>query len=163
MEKPSDASKARTGQLRRVVLSDQEIEAARTTLRVLAGPPEESRPEPADDWETKIEKARRMLAFRQRRMEILDLRAEAPFAILLALYANEPWEPAITLTRLTLLSSVGMSSTLRWLEGLLAEKLVERGDDPDDLRKTILRLTSKGRGKMDELFDESVQSPPLTS
>lgn len=154
MKKGGEASKAGSGRLHQLALSDREIEAARTLLRLLAG----DAPQALAGREARVENGQRMLAFRQRRMEILNLRAEPPFAILLALYANEPWEPAIPLTRLTLLASVGMSSTLRWLEVLFAEGLIERGDDPDDLRKTMLRLTSKARAKMDKLFGERLES-----
>jgi len=39
-----------------------------------------------------------MLAFRQRRIEQLGLQAEPPFALLVALYVNEHWEPYLGLT-----------------------------------------------------------------
>ena len=95
-----------------------------------------------------------MLAFRQRRIEQLGLQAEPPFALLVALYVNEQWEPYLTSTRLTQLAWVGMSSTLRWIDKLLAEGLIEHSDDPEDLRKIKVSLSALGRAKLDALFQD---------
>lgn len=95
-----------------------------------------------------------MLAFRQRRIDQLGLTAEPPFALLVALYVNEQWEPYLTSTRLTQLAWVGMSSTLRWIEKLLADGLIEQSNDPEDLRKVKVSLTALGRAKLDVLFQD---------
>ena len=90
---------------------------------------------------------------RERRLHLFDFSAEAPFLLLLALYANEEWEPVITLTRLTQLAWLSLSTSIRWLDQLVEQGLIERGDDAGDGRKTLLSLTSKARTRLDELFE----------
>lgn len=101
-----------------------------------------------------LQQAQAALALRQRRLELFGdaLSAEAPFAMLLALYVNEDREPVLTLTRLTQLSWVNPSTAIRWLEVLVDDGWIDRATDPDDLRKVRLSMSTKARQKLDELF-----------
>ena len=158
MPKPIRPASQRSA-LRRLFVSEDDVAAARRILEVLSseaaqvaqkddhGPTQDDQSASAG-----IQRARQVLAFRQRRIEQLGLHAEPPFALLVALYTNEQWEPYLTSTRLTQLAWVGMSSTLRWIDKLLAEGLIERSDNPEDLRKIKVSLSPLGRAKLDALF-----------
>jgi DNA-binding MarR family transcriptional regulator len=159
--KPIRPGYQRSSPLRRIFVSEDDVAAARKVLEVLTSEatpqPHEGNQTPTTDGPSRsvgTQKARQMLAFRQRRIEQLGLQAEPPFALLVALYVNEHWEPYLTSTRLTQLAWVGMSSTLRWIDKLLAEGLIEHSDDPEDLRKIKVSLSALGRAKLDALFQD---------
>jgi hypothetical protein len=150
----------RSAPLRRVRLSDDDIQAARKVLETLAnaeipaaGHGRRSG-DPAQFQAEAVRQAREAAALRERRMEVFNFSAEPPFVILLALYANEEWEPVVNLTRLTQLVSISYSTSCRWLDVLVDEGLINRDDDADDGRKTLLALSPLGREKLNAVFGE---------
>lgn len=55
-------------------------------------------------------------------------------------------------------SSSPPTTVLRWIGVLESEGLIERQRDPNDRRRTILRLTALGLGKMEETLDAATAS-----
>jgi len=148
--------------LHRVFVSDDDAAAACKVLQLLAAA--RQRAGPADDRQERAvgsderslmrDRAHEALVLRERRMEALSFSAEVPFILMVALYVHEEQEPAITQTRLCQLAWVGNSTTLRWLETLVSEGLIDRTADPADGRKVLLSLSPKGRSSLDGLFAE---------
>lgn len=133
---------------RRVLLAESDVEAARRLLGLLAGCAHSER-----DRQERLQQAQAELDFRYRRAEVMGrFAAEAPFALLLALYTTEHREGSMTVTRLTEVALLKHSTTLRWLDELVPEGWVERGSDREDARKVLLCLTSKARDVLDKLF-----------
>jgi len=70
--------------------------------------------------------------------------------------AGAPYELNPTdLTRATMLSSGG---TTKRLDRLAEAGLVERRDDPDDRRGTLVRLTRRGKGVIDRAVETHLQN-----
>ena len=146
--------------LRQVFVSEEAAAAACKVLHMLAagrtGPESADEPqEPAGgsaDRTQMRKRAREAIALRERRFEAFPFSAEAPFVMLVALYINEEWEPAVTQTRLCQLAWLSNSTALRWLETLTFEGLVKRTTDPVDGRKVLLSLSPEARAKLDDLF-----------
>ena len=143
-----------------MVVSDDDIAAAKKLLEKLVnassavpGDVQEAPIGSPADRREMLARARAVCEVRERRLHLFDFSAEAPFLLLLALYANEEWEPVITLTRLTQLAWLSLSTSIRWLDQLVEQGLIERGDDAGDGRKTLLSLTTKARTRLDELFE----------
>lgn len=149
--------------LRRLIASEEDIAAARKILELIAGrggrvDSEISAETTISDSRDRAElvyKAREICSFRERRLHAFSFTATPPFVLLLTLYANEEWEPAMMLTRLNQLSWITMSTALRWLDLLVDEGWVERREDSEDARKTLLSLTPKARAKLDDLLTDS--------
>lgn len=108
----------------------------------------------SSDYEQPLERAQVALALRKRRIEVLGQRysSEPPFAMLVALYVTEAREPALMITRLGTFAGLGISSTLRWLNALLEDDLVERSESPDDRRIVYIKLSAKGRDALEQIF-----------
>ena len=159
MRKPVRPAQERSSPLRRLVVAEADIAAAQRLLEVVvkAASPGSGAPfkdplsGPVDRGDM-IRRARTACELRERRLHSFTFHAEAPFALLLVLYANEEWEPIVTLTRLTHLAWMSVSTCIRWLEVLETQGLINRKDDAEDKRKTLVSLSAKGRGSLDELF-----------
>jgi len=152
--KIKDDAPQRAVKLRRIVVEDSDIAAAQRLLSAIAETGDVSSESERGDRRASIDQARVALALRQRRMRIFEgsLSADPPFALMLALYANEDQEPDVTLTRLTELAWVNSTTATRWLDSLVSQGLVERRADSGDRRRTLLSLSLKARKRMDELF-----------
>jgi hypothetical protein len=168
MAKRTDPSARRRLPLQRVIVSEEDVAAARKVLQALAGGGEpvdgrsdhQSLAGRAPDRTELVRRAREACAFRERRLRVFSFSAEPPFVLLLALYANEEWEPTMTLTRLIGVAWLTMSTTLRWLDVLVSEDWVQRRNDPDDARKTLLSLSDAGRALLDTFFSEEPSRAP---
>jgi DNA-binding MarR family transcriptional regulator len=155
------ASTERSSPLRRFFVSDDDVEAARKLLGILTetaplgpGEPPGGKSGELPDRNARVQNAQEWSRLRQRRIQELGMPAETPFAVLIALYTNEEWEPVVTLTRLTQLAWLSMSTMLRSLDVLFGHGWIVQQDDPNDLRKSLLSLTPKGRAMLDALFGE---------
>ena len=151
MRKPVRPAQERSSPLRRLVVAEADIAAAQRLLEVVvkAASPGSGAPfkdplsGPVDRGDM-IRRARTACELRERRLHSFTFHAEAPFALLLVLYANEEWEPIVTLTRLTHLAWMSVSTCIRWLEVLETQGLINRKDDAEDKRKTLVSLSAKG-------------------
>jgi DNA-binding MarR family transcriptional regulator len=72
---------------------------------------------------------------------------EPAFDILLALYIEDGAEP-VSISLLVEATGTAMTTTLRWVEALERERLVEREVQPSDCRTHMVRLSELGRSKM---------------
>ena len=146
----------RTADVRRLLVAEEDVAAARRLLSVLApsgadhGEEQERRP----DAQEVRQRAHIELALRQRRMQIFEesLATEVAFALLLALYVAEGHEPIANMTRLSKLAAVQLTTTQRWVGFLIQKGLIKRAKPGKDRRKAVLSLTAEARSKLDELF-----------
>ena len=99
-------------------------------------------------------KFRRM---RQARANYLppEMFGEPAFDILLALYIEGDAQP-VRITTLVEAAGTPMTTTLRWVEALERERLVEREVEPSDRRTHMVRLSEHGRAKMNVYLSEVV-------
>ena len=147
---------------RHIFVSEEDVNAGQTTLKILAGgngPSQSGNAPPqftggARHRNQMLQRAREMFALRERRLQAFSFSAEAPFILLLALYANEEWEPSVTLTRLNQLARLPPATGFRWLEVLVEQGWVQRNDDASDGRKILVSLSAVARAKLDELLGD---------
>lgn len=139
---------------RRILMTEQDAESARRLLSLLA--PADSGKASTTSRGERVQHAQAQLDLRYRRFKVLGkpFAAEAPFAMLLALYASEAREPQLTLSRLTELARITHPTAYRWVELLENAGWIDRADDPEDARKVLLRLRPAARNALDELFGE---------
>lgn len=135
-------------------LSDEDVGAAVRLLALLARG--EGFDVPAGQplvAPTLEERARHALALRQRRIALLGdmFSTEAPFAMLLALYAGRTRAAPHTVTELNEATRLPPSTALRWLGPLVSGGWVTRTRG-SDARRSELRLTKKAGKALDELF-----------
>lgn len=133
-----------------VLLLEEDREAARRLLALLS----DSNGPRTGDRAQALARAKAALLLRHRRSEILGprLSSEAPYSILLALYATDGAETGVTVTRLTQIATLRFSTALRWLEPLVAKGWIIREDDKDDGRRARVFLSDKSRDALDRLF-----------
>jgi DNA-binding MarR family transcriptional regulator len=129
------------------------VAAARRLLAALGGEGEQSETAGVDSARA-LERGQLWLSLSQRRVAVLDrsFSAEAPFMMLLALYATEKREPSVTVTNLTQLAGTTPSTTLRWIEPLMDGGWITRSSVAEDRRKALISLTEKARRGLEELF-----------
>jgi len=86
--------------VRRIHVSEMDRAAAQRLLSAIAQTGEEDVASTASARREALEEARLALSVRQRRLRMFDggLSADAPFTLMLALYANEEYEPQVTLS-----------------------------------------------------------------
>lgn len=141
-------------------LTEDDIVAAQRILTALQDNPEggsatcaasEARPAARSKL---LERGRISLSLRQWRIAKLGpmFSAEPPFVLLVALYATEATDPLPTITKLTRLAWLTQSTALRWIEPLAREGWISRTVVAPDKRKAQIRLTSKARKTLDEIF-----------
>jgi DNA-binding MarR family transcriptional regulator len=141
--------------LRPILVTDEDVAAARRLLALVAD--ESSGGGPPRDRRQLVEDARWVHGLRQRRLAIFgeSFIAEPPFAILLGLYANEPEEGQVTVTRLAQLAWTSPTSTLRWLEELVRDGWLVRLSGESRHRGAKIMLSAKARSALDRLFSWS--------
>jgi DNA-binding MarR family transcriptional regulator len=90
---------------------------------------------------------------RSLRRKIIDenIFSEPAWEILLALYVADN-QRRLNTTRVTELSGIAMTTTLRWLEFLGQAQLIHRRESTQDQRIVFVELSSRGRRLMDEYF-----------
>jgi DNA-binding MarR family transcriptional regulator len=83
-----------------------------------------------------------------------ELFADPAWDMLLELYAATLTQRKLTISRLAERSHVPMTTSLRWINTLEREGLIERGNDRLDARRVFIILTPKGEQAMSTFFDE---------
>ena len=95
-----------------------------------------------------------MLANRLREDFIVDVTfSDPPWDILMELHSAEARGDKVKLTSLSATARVPPSTSSRWVRVLTERGLVVSERDPDDKRRTNLRLSDKGRELMRAYFD----------
>jgi|SRR5690349_21357802 len=147
------ANKGTLEESRWVLLTRPDVEAAGRLMSLLALETPGDTPAIATRRE-RVQRARAELKLRDQRLKVMgkELAAEAPFAILLALYATEERVAELTITEVIKLAFITHTTAIRWLERLERKAWIERRADPNDTRKVLLRLSPAGRVVLDELF-----------
>jgi len=150
-------SPQRAQPLRRLSIEEGDVLAAKRLLRLISeadvygATAARGSDEDACHRADGVERAQQAYEVRQRRVAEFDV-PETAFQLLLTLYVHEAREATLTVTRLTELSGITSTSTLRWLEPLVSRGWVSRADDKNDGRKTLLSLTQEARRKMEQAF-----------
>jgi DNA-binding MarR family transcriptional regulator len=84
---------------------------------------------------------------------------EPAWDMLLALYIIEPSEGRQSISQLAERVETPLSTTVRWIDYLEREKLVEREPHPTDKRVIFIRLSEKGRELIDGYLSGQSWSP----
>ena len=79
--------------------------------------------------------------------------------MLLDLYDGHLAGAEVTVTSLGAASGVPLTTALRRMDQLKAHGLIERAEDSEDKRRTIVRLTSAGLDAVEGFFDTYLQRP----
>lgn len=89
---------------------------------------------------------------RREREKILGpkLFGEPGWDMMLALYCLPARGERLGVTDLTIASAVPQTTALRWQAILLEDGLIERIDDTEDLRRSFVQLTTKGREQLED-------------
>lgn len=82
-----------------------------------------------------------------------DLFGEPAWDMLLELYAHALDQRRISISALCTASGVPATTALRWIGNLERAGLIVRRNDPTDLRRVWLELTSDGSSAVDQYFD----------
>jgi DNA-binding MarR family transcriptional regulator len=95
---------------------------------------------------------------RRRRNQIFgsNLFGEPAWDMLLSLYITEAMGPRNTVGRLVAFSGVSMTTALRWLGVLEANRFIERVDHPTDGRSALISLSQTGLTALDAYFSETL-------
>jgi DNA-binding MarR family transcriptional regulator len=98
--------------------------------------------------------ARRMIAFRRRREELLGKQAfgDPVWDMLLELFAAREEGKRISVSRLCVAARVPTSTALRWISAMESEGRLIREDDPADRRRVNVRLTPRSVRLMRQLL-----------
>jgi CheY-like chemotaxis protein len=86
-----------------------------------------------------------------------ELFSDPCWEMLLDLYDAELDKAEVTVTSLGAASGVPLTTALRRMEALQAHGFIERLVDPEDKRRTIIRLTRPGLGAVEKFFDSYSQ------
>ncbi len=152
--------------IRSINLSERDIRAAARLLSALSGSEDDrgreltvlanSNAEMGNRQERVVlqDRARRMYVRRARRSQIFNkvMFGEAPWDMLLALYATDQSGTRHTVSGLVNLAGVPPTSALRWLKFLEQEELVARYPSALDGRVFRIKLTDKARELLDVYF-----------
>ena len=101
-----------------------------------------------------------ILRARQLRSHYLgtDLFADPAWDMLLQAYGCHLKQIRISVSSLCDASGVPLSTGLRWLAKLQADRLLEREEDPFDNRRTWVKLSERGTTMLRCYFDETGRS-----
>lgn len=139
-------------------LSEKDIEAATRLLEILARDPGTSDPrgqsEGAVDRKCLLERANALMALRQRRVALLGPKfaTDAPFDMLVALYAAGSIGDIFTARQLRQVADLTEGTTARWLHELVKEGWVTKAAVKTDARMVQLSLTPKAVEAVEQLL-----------
>jgi DNA-binding MarR family transcriptional regulator len=106
--------------------------------------------------------ARELYRERRRRDALFgdaELFGEPAWDILLDLYVATHDGRTIPVTSACIAASVPVTTALRWLGHLQSRDLIRRGPDPQDRRRTLVRLTDKGSALMEDYLGAAARGP----
>lgn len=83
-----------------------------------------------------------------------DLFADPAWDILLELYALGCEQRRMSVSKLSIVAAIPATTTLRWLDKLQAESLIERESDPLDARRVWVKLSDYGLAAMTAYLEE---------
>ena len=134
-------------------LAEEDVAAATRLLGLLTRADLQDRGRGVPDATELEDFARSALALRHRRIKLMgDMFAtEAPFAMLLSLYAGRASGVPQTAAELTASAGLTPSTLLRWLAPLVAQGWLVRTRG-SDARKAQISLTPQAEKALDELF-----------
>ena len=139
-----------------IMLSESDAREAARLLSLLTGALDkrseaDSRGNEPISREELILRARIILHSRSHRLRYFNrsMFGEPAWDMLLVLYVTEPTEGRQSISRLAELVETPLSTTVRWIDYLERERLVEREPHPTDKRVIYIRLASKGRERLD--------------
>ena len=144
-------------EVRRLTLSERDVEAAKRLLNALTATDDGIAAEqPSEDpAERRFRRASASLARRRKRAQFFKrgMVGEPPFDLLLTLYVEGARRETISITELAQLADLPPSTSTRWLQYLEDEGFVERKRDDTDRRVLRASLTDVGTAKLDDFFD----------
>ncbi len=82
--------------------------------------------------------------------------ADTGWNILLDIYAAKDQDKGLCTTALD--AKAPLATVIRYLKKLEKDGFIERFHDPRDRRRTMIKLTSMGREKMDNIFRETLST-----
>ena len=155
-----DSPSKRASIARRIFVGQDDVAAAERLLALIANASGAEAALRADDGQpgparsAAIQQAKAALALRQRRVRTFEgsFSSEPPFALMLALYANQDHEPTMTYSRLVQTGWVSAGNAARWIDRLSQEGWLERKNDASDQRKVLVSLSPKALEALDQLF-----------
>ncbi|GAA4747521.1 hypothetical protein GCM10023264_11570 [Sphingomonas daechungensis] len=105
---------------------------------------------------TRASKVRQILQARLRRDQHFSskLFSDPAWDMLLELYAADSGDRRLSISRLSERTQTALTTTLRWIQALESEGLVERARHPLDGRQVFIVLTHSGRQAIDGYFDD---------
>jgi hypothetical protein len=100
--------------------------------------------------------AKRLYSFRRRRDSVLaaGLFGEPAWDLLLELFIAEAEGRRLSISHACAAAAAPNTTGIRWIKELESRKLVLREDDPDDARRSYIRLTGAGRTALERLLRE---------
>ncbi|ALJ15215.1 winged helix DNA-binding protein [Sphingopyxis macrogoltabida] len=100
--------------------------------------------------------ARETIRRRRKREEYFpaELFSDACWDILLDLYAAHYEGEAVSISSLCIAASVPQTTALRWIALLTNEGWLVRWADPNDRRRSYIKLSDRARGRLDAYFDD---------
>lgn len=141
-----------------VELSEQDVEAARRLLAILATTPVDEITGKSVSHAFELQnRARKILARRKERIAIFGspIFGEPAWEMLLWLYAMDT-EARQSLSRLTELSGSSRSTAVRWIGYLEKKGWLTREPHPTDRRSAFIQLTSLGRRDLERYLSNAV-------
>ncbi len=139
-----------------IVLSERDAREAARLLSVLADALNKESVTDVGDREAIsreefVLRARIVLESRRLRFRYFkrSMFGEPAWDMLLVLYITEPTEGRQSISKLAELVETPLSTTVRWIDYLERERLVEREPHPTDRRVIFIRLAAKGRDVLD--------------
>ena len=107
----------------------------------------------APEQDPLVAAAAKFRRLRQARANYLppEIFGEPAFDILLALHIEDDVQP-VRIRMLVEAAGAAMTTTLRWVNALERERLVEREAQPSDRRTHMVRLSEHGRPKINDYF-----------
>ena len=153
-----------TGIAKELLAMAQQVERERTALLIEADGTDGSL-EDADladrDGPLCLELARELYRARRKRDKIFgtaNLFGEPAWDILLDLFIAAKENRRVSLMSACIGSAAASTTALRWITALERDELVIREDDPQDARRTYVRLSERGYMAMIDFFTASSQS-----
>jgi CheY-like chemotaxis protein len=147
LTKPIDAPK-----LVRAVKSALLVRQLRRSSEGQAGPGRAADKSPADRKRATLDDLRSVRKVRSKYFPS-ELFSDPCWEMLLDLYDGQLAGQDVTVTSLGAASGASLTTALRRMDALQSHGLIERSEDPEDKRRTIVRLSRAGLDAVERFFD----------